>query len=124
MESSYEAALGAPRWIGSPRHFGWLHGILKALLLLNLFDAIMTIAWITTGMACEANPLLADLAHTQPVLFTLAKTALVSLGCILLWRLRYRATAVVGIFIGFLAYYFLALYHLQALELNLLSYLH
>ena len=91
--------------------------------MLNLFDALMTIGWITSGTAQEANPLLADLAHTQPVLFTLAKTALVSLGCILLWRLRHRASAVIGVFISFMAYYFLALYHLQALQLNLLRHL-
>ncbi len=123
MNSALHNREAPPAWIGSQRHFEWLRGIVMAVVVLNVFDAAMTIGWITSGLAEEANPLLADLAHTQPVLFTLVKTVLVGLGCVLLWRLRRRPSAVIGIFIGFMAYYLLALYHLQALRLNLAHYL-
>ena len=123
MVSARDEMAGAPAWVGTPRQFGWLHGIVQALLLLNLFDAMMTLGWIAAGQAYEANPLLAELAHNRPVLFALAKTTLVSLGCVLLWRQRHRPVAVIGIFAGFMVYYLLALYHLHALRLNLSQYL-
>ena len=44
---------------------------------------------------------------------TLVSLGLVSLGTVLLWRNRTRPLAVIGIFLAFLAYYFVLLYHLQ-----------
>ncbi|MFK7895884.1 MAG: DUF5658 family protein [Myxococcota bacterium] len=99
--------------IGTAQHFRWLEGIVKATLLLNGIDAVLTLIWIQTGLATEANPVMADLVHHHPVTFVLAKVALVSLGSGLLWRLRTRPLAVIGIFAVFLAYYFLILYHLD-----------
>ena len=53
------------------------------------------------------------------MVFVGVKTLLVSLGTYLLWRFRKRAMAVVAIFVCFLAYYFLLLYHLRAMNLRL-----
>ena len=50
-----------------------------------------------------------------------AKIALVGMGSFLLWRHRKRPAAGVSIFLVFLTYYVLLLYHLQAMQLNLLS---
>jgi hypothetical protein len=108
-------------WIGTPQHFDWLELVVKALLILNVIDAVMTVAWIYSGHAVEANPLIAGLAHEQPVIFVLVKTVLVSLGSWLLWRQRRQPLAVVAIFGVFLAYYFLVIYHLKALDLQLMS---
>ena len=107
--------------IGTDRHFQFLRRLVGAVLVLNLLDGILTMIWIATGAASEANPLLAELAHEQPVLFMGAKIALVGLGSFLLWRQRKRPAAVVAIFVVFLTYYFLLLYHLQAMELRLFS---
>ena len=109
------------RWIGTPQHFRWLELIIRAVLILNVIDAVMTVAWIYAGRAVEANPLLADLAHSSPITFVLVKTTLVSLGSWLLWRQRRQPLAVVAIFGVFLSYYFLLLYHLEALDLRLLQ---
>lgn len=109
------------RWIGTPQHFRWLSYILRAVLVLNLVDAIMTMAWIESGQATEANPLMADLVHHVPALFVLVKTALVGFGCLILWRRRKRPLAIVSSFIAFLLYYWIVLYHLHALDLRLLS---
>ncbi len=108
-------------WIGTRQHFQWLELVVKALLILNVIDAVMTVAWIYSGHAVEANPLIAGLAHEQPVVFVLVKTGLVSLGSWLLWRQRRQPLAVVAIFGVFLAYYFLVIYHLKALDLQLIS---
>jgi hypothetical protein len=107
--------------VGTIEHFRWLNGIVVATLVLNLADALLTIGWVAAGAADEANPLLSGLVHGHPALFAAVKIALVSLGSWVLWRFRRRGLAVVAIFVGFLAYYFLLLYHLQALELGLLK---
>jgi hypothetical protein len=116
MSDAHSASLdAATRAIGSPEHFRWLKGIVKALLVLNLLDAAFTTLWVTAGLASEANPLLAELVAEHPVWFALVKTTLVGLGSLLLWRKRTRPLAVVGIFAAFLVYYAVLLYHLDYL---------
>ena len=105
--------------IGTIQHFRWLKNIVLATLVLNVLDAIFTVIWISSGLATEANPMMADVAHTDPGLFVTVKLLLVGLGSFLLWQQRKRPGAVIGIFIVFLAYYFVVLYHLQAMNLRL-----
>jgi hypothetical protein len=103
-----------PTWIGTAQHLRWLERILRAVLILNGVDAVLTLYWVGLGWAREGNPLVADLVTDHPVVFVLTKTTLVSLGSWLLWSLRRRPLAVVSIFAAFLAYYTLLLIHLQA----------
>ena len=105
--------------IGTLQHFRWLRNIVFATLVLNVLDAAFTVAWISAGLATEANPVMADVAHNDPTLFVTVKFLLVGLGSLLLWQQRKRPGAVVGIFLVFLAYYFVVLYHLQAMELRI-----
>jgi hypothetical protein len=111
-----------PSWIGTPEELGWLNGIIKAVLVLNVVDAVLTVLWVTDRKATEGNPLLFDLPQVHPVLFVLVKTALVSGGTYLLWRHRDRPLAVVSIFVAFLAYYFLLALHLEAMWLAILHF--
>lgn len=106
-----------PPSIGTPEQLRWLHGILQTILALNLLDAVFTLFWINAGLAREANPLLADLVRDHPVGFALAKVGLVALGSLLLWHYRSRPLAVIGIFLVFLVYYLLLLYHVGFLSL-------
>jgi hypothetical protein len=99
------------RRIGTLEHFGWLERIIRWIVVLNVLDAIITLYWVETRQATEANP----------VLFVVVKVGMVALGTALLWRLRKRRTAVVGIFVAFLVYYFVLLYHLRAADLRLLE---
>lgn len=108
-------------WVGTPRQFGWLESIVKAVLVLNLLDAVLTVLWISTGRAVEANPFLRDLVTDFPVAFVLVKMSLVSLGTIVLWRHRTRPLAVVAVFVAFVVYYLLFLYHLNAFDLRLMQ---
>jgi len=107
--------------LGTEEHYRWLRGIIVSILVLNVCDAVFTMIWIETGVATEANPLLRELVNEYPLLFVLVKTTLVSLGCLLLWRFRNRATSIIGIFIAFLVYYLLLLYHLNSMELRLFT---
>ncbi len=106
-----------PAWMGTPKEFSWLNGIVKAVLVLNVIDAVATVLWVSDRKAIESNPLLAELPEMHPVLFVLIKTGLVSAGSYLLWRHRDRPLAVVSIFVAFLAYYFILAWHLEALWL-------
>jgi hypothetical protein len=103
--------------IGTPEQFRWLLGIVKVLLGLNLLDAIFTLTWINAGLASEANPLLAEIVRDHPVAFAVIKLGLVAGGSLLLWRYRTRPLAVIGIFVAFLVYYLLLLYHIAYLSL-------
>jgi len=98
---------------GTAEHFRWLAGIVKAVLVLNLVDALMTLWWVRSGLATEANVLLSEFVERHAVVFVVAKLALVSLGTAILWLRRSRPLAVVGIFAAFLVYYGVVLYHLQ-----------
>ena len=82
------------------------------MLLLNLADAVFTLWWVHTGVATEANALLSDLVEFNAVGFAVVKTALVSLGLLLLWRQRHRPLAAFGIGVSFVAYNGLFVYHL------------
>ena len=99
--------------VGTPEQFRWLHGIVKAVLVLNLIDAVLTLIWIHSGLATEANTLIDELINESPLGFIAVKLSLVGMGSWLLWQQRRRPAAVCGIFTVFLAYYGILLYHLQ-----------
>lgn len=107
--------------IGTLQHFRWLRGVVSAVLILNLIDAVLTLLVVSSGWATEANPLLHRLAHETPLYFMIVKLLLVSLGSYLLWLNRKRAFAVFAIFAVFIAYYLVLLHHLRGMNLRLLS---
>ena len=70
----------------------WLTCILLVLIC-NVLDAAVTVCAVEFGDATEANPLMAVLLHAGTVQFVVVKHLLVSLGLVLLWRLRVRPLA-------------------------------
>ena len=99
--------------VGTPQHDRWLQGIVKTVLVLNLLDAIFTLVWVRAGLALEANLMIDRLVEGHALAFVAVKLGLVGLGSWLLWSRREHPTAVVAIFVAFLAYYLVLLYHLQ-----------
>ena len=99
--------------VGTAEHFGWLQGLVKAVLVLNLLDALFTLVWVRSGLAREANPLIDQLVEEHAVGFVVVKLGLVGLGSWLLWHRRERPAAVIAIVAAFLAYYLILLYHIQ-----------
>ncbi len=91
---------------------GWLKGVAGTLIVLNMLDGVLTIAWINFGRATEINPLMDVLISTHPVLFIAIKMLLVCLGVSLLWRYRTQTPAIVSIYLCCMAYTFVLLYHL------------
>ena len=102
-----------PFVVGTDEQFRWLNGIVKAVLVFNLLDALFTLVWVRTGHAIEANALMRNLVNDSAIGFMLAKLGIVSLGSLLLWRNRRRPLAVVSIFVAFLAYYLVLVYHIE-----------
>jgi uncharacterized membrane protein len=100
--------------VGTTEHFGWLQGIVKAVVVLNLLDALFTLVWVRSGLAREANPLIDQLVNEHAVGFVLVKLGLVGLGSWLLWHRRQRPAAVIAIVAAFLAYYLILLYHIRS----------
>ncbi len=74
----------------APRTFERALGV---LLVLNLLDAAFTLAWIYSGVATEANPVMAGAMVLGPGFFIATKVALVTLAAALLWRNREHLTA-------------------------------
>jgi formate hydrogenlyase subunit 3/multisubunit Na+/H+ antiporter MnhD subunit len=99
--------------IGTAEHYSWLHGIVKTVLVLNLLDAVFTLLWVRAGLAREANLMIDRLVEHHAIAFITVKLGLVGMGSWLLWSQRDRPTAVVAIFVAFLVYYLVLLYHLQ-----------
>jgi hypothetical protein len=99
--------------VGTPEHFRWLHGIVKTVLVLNLLDALFTLVWVRFGYAREANLMIDRLVENHALAFVAVKLGLVGMGSWLLWQRRNHATAVVAIFVAFVTYYLVLLYHVQ-----------
>jgi hypothetical protein len=97
----------------TPDQLKWLYGVIEAIVVLNLLDAVLTIFWVHTGLAQEANPLLQPLVHHYAALFIAMKITLGAVGAWLLWQHRHRAFAVIGAFTVFTAYYAVLLQHLR-----------
>jgi hypothetical protein len=98
--------------IGTERQFRWLRIIVAFIIVMNILDALFTVFWVSTGLAKEANVLLRYLVEHYPVLFVVTKFTLVLAGTYILWRNRHNKYAVFGLFLAFLVYYALLLYHL------------
>jgi len=86
------------------------------IVVLNLLDAMFTLAYTGSGLATESNPLMDHVLAASPVLFMLAKLSLVSLGVLVLWRLRDRRAARYGLLGAAGAYTTLLVYHLSGVE--------
>ena len=94
------------------RRLAWLS---SAVVILNLLDAVFTMIYTNAGYAAEANPLMSVALASTPVVFVLAKLSLVSLGVLLLWRVRHRTFAAVGIAASAATYALIVAYHLTAM---------
>jgi hypothetical protein len=88
--------------------------VAAAVLVLNLADALFTLIYVELGLAVEGNPLMSQPLGDGPLRFMLVKLALVSLGVLLLFRLRQRRAAAIALVASAVAYSSLFVYHLSA----------
>lgn len=106
---------GAWRFELSQPRFDWLGPSMTALLVLNLFDGLFTLAFLQTGVAVEANPIMRFAYELSPLAFMALKLAVVHLGAWLLWSNRSTPAARTGLAAGALLYAGIVGYHLTFL---------
>ena len=94
----------------------WFRIMLSALLCLNVIDGMLTLFWVSKGIAIEANPLLLPLILASPVGFMLVKLLLVSLGVYVLWSTWPRMLSVVAGMLCLMTYMLVFGYHLTAIQ--------
>ena len=97
--------------VGLPHQYEWMKIILAMIFIMSVFDGVLTILWVLSAQAVEANPLWANLLEFHPLVFMVAKTGLVGGGVYLLWRHRLLVASVLATFALFLVYYTLIVYH-------------
>ncbi len=85
---------------------------LGVLLVLNLIDAALTSLWVSTGIAGEGNPMMAQAIDMGFGPFVLGKVALVGLGAWGLYTLRRHLAARVAVLPMTLLYCFVLGNHL------------
>jgi len=85
--------------------------LLAALLLLNLFDGLMTLLWVSLELTEEANPLMAVALELHPAVFMAAKLALIGGGVALLERRAGRRDVALATGSMVALYYWVALHH-------------
>ncbi len=88
-----------------------------AVLLLNLLDGVLTLALVSSGLATEANPLMAQALGQSAFHFMAFKISLVSLSVLLCWRLRERRIACLAIYAAAATYGLLGIYHIKSIDL-------
>jgi len=99
----------------------YLDGVAKALIVLNLLDAVFTLYWIRAGLATEWNTLMRDLVVENAFAFVAVKLALVSLGAFWLLRFRRYKLVAAGLLISLVSYVAVVFHHVRFLGLLSLS---
>jgi hypothetical protein len=84
------------------------------ILILNVFDALFTVIYTRTGLATESNPVMERILATSPVVFVIAKLALVTVCVAVLHRFRQRRLAAIALVGGAGLYALVCAYHLSA----------
>jgi len=93
-------------------------GLCSVILLLNLSDTLLTLAFVHFGLAEEANPLMNLMYRASPLLFVLLKLAMVQAGILILHYYRRLPIAqralqgLVAVYVGLVSYQLAFVAHL------------
>ena len=85
--------------------------LIYCIFLLSILDAILTLAWIKSGLAIEANPFLAPFLEMGDCAFYGIKILITGAACIILYFNKHRALGSVIISATVIMYVLLTLYH-------------
>jgi hypothetical protein len=86
-------------------------GISMLILVLNLMDALFTLAYLQLNLAEEANPLMSLAYRSSPVGFVVIKLAMVQLGIMILHLNRQFRAAQYALNLGAAVYAGIVSYH-------------
>lgn len=85
--------------------------LIYCIFLLSILDAILTLAWIKSGLAIEANPFLAPFLEMGDCAFFAIKILITSAACIILYFNKHRAFGSAIISATVVVYVLLTVYH-------------
>jgi hypothetical protein len=81
-----------------------------SLFLLNIIDAITTIALINLGLAIEINPIMNYFLNLGYIPFLVVKMSAILLSCYIFWKFKGERLTVIGITMSLLVYFSLVTY--------------
>lgn len=87
-------------------------GVSVAVLVLNLLDALFTLAFLQLELAVEANPLMSLAYRSSPLAFVLIKLSMVQIGIMILHLNRQYQVAQYALNIAAAVYAGIVSYHL------------
>lgn len=90
--------------------------LLGITLVMNMLDVVLTSVVVTTGLAVEANPLMAALLEHGTAPFAIIKTTLVSAGIAVLFHFRRHPLAIAGAAFTFGCYALVMVQHVRSVE--------
>ena len=83
------------------------------IFVLSCVDALFTVAWLQSGLATEANPLLERLLESGGFSFAATKTLMTFVGCYILYKVKDESVYAKGVIVGLLGMYvLLTFYHI------------
>ena len=84
---------------------------LRLLFLFNLLDAFLTVIWVNSGIATEANPIMAAAMNYGMSFFVLTKISVVFFAISILWSTRKHALSRASSLLAAIAMTCLVIYH-------------
>ena len=85
---------------------------LSVIFFANILDAVLTIHWIDTGIATEANPIMEYFLQFGFAWFLVGKISIVSFACLTLWKLRENRLSKAVTILGCVVYCAIITFHL------------
>ncbi len=119
-DHSWDGPTGPGRFSRSEQAHVTRSAILMTLLVavMNIADALLTLFWISKGMAKEANPIMDALIQESPWLFLAGKGLLIVVGLALLLRFCRSYLAVGGLLLAFGVYAGIMTWHFTGFLLD------
>ena len=84
---------------------------LRLLFLFNLIDAFLTVIWVNSGIATEANPIMAEAMSYGMSFFVLTKISVVVFAMSILWSTRKNALSRISSLLAAISMACLVIYH-------------
>lgn len=93
--------------------------ILSALVIFTLLDLVLTLLWVSSGLASEANPILSAAMDISYILFAILKISLAYFGILILKKYEHVRLTFKAALFAIIIYTILMLWHTYGIYINL-----
>lgn len=88
-----------------------LHVLVLTIFVMNIADGLLTIVWVFSDLATEANPVMAYLLKVHPGVFMAGKLGMICGSLCILLQYRHRLSAILALFFALFLYSAILAYH-------------